>query len=147
MQKQRPQEASQVATEDVATRIERILASHNTVVFMKRCAAAAAAQQAAYCQATCASVQPATQPLRSGPVPMLVLNSPDCLHAGTPAQPRCGFSQKVVGMLQSIQEPFESFDILTDEEVRQGIKQLKQWPTFPQLYVRGELIGGCDIPD
>ena len=48
-------------------------------------------------------------------------------------------------MLQSIQEPFESFDILTDEEVRQGIKKLKQWPTFPQLYVRGELIGGCDI--
>ncbi len=48
-------------------------------------------------------------------------------------------------MLQSIQEPFESFDILTDEEVRQGIKKLKQWPTFPQLYVRGELIGGCDV--
>ena len=48
-------------------------------------------------------------------------------------------------MLQSIQEPFESFDILTDEEVRQGINKLKQWPTFPQLYVRGELIGGCDI--
>ena len=48
-------------------------------------------------------------------------------------------------MLQSIQEPFESFDILSDEEVRQGIKKLKQWPTFPQLYVRGELIGGCDI--
>ena len=48
-------------------------------------------------------------------------------------------------MLQSIQEPFESFDILSDEEVRQGIKKLKQWPTFPQLYVLGELIGGCDI--
>lgn len=64
---------------------------------------------------------------------------------GTPAEPRCGFSQKVVAALNATKEPFESFDILSDEEVRQGLKIMFDWPTFPQLYVSGELLGGCDI--
>ena len=69
----------------------------------------------------------------------------DAFVAGTPQEPRCGFSQRVVAALKSNKQPFESFDILTDEEVRQGLKQMFDWPTFPQLYVRGELLGGCDI--
>jgi len=51
----------------------------------------------------------------------------------------------VVSALRSIKVPFNSFDILTDEEVRQGLKEYSQWPTYPQLYVKGELLGGCDV--
>jgi Grx4 family monothiol glutaredoxin len=65
--------------------------------------------------------------------------------AGTPDEPRCGFSRKVVDALRAAGQPFGSFDILTDEAVRQGMKAFSQWPTFPQLYVNGELLGGCDI--
>lgn len=64
---------------------------------------------------------------------------------GHPAEPRCGFSSKMVKHLQSEQIPFSSFDILTDEEVRQGLKTFSNWPTFPQLYAHGKLIGGVDI--
>lgn len=51
----------------------------------------------------------------------------------------------MVSALRSIKVPFNSFDILTDEEVRQGLKEYSQWPTYPQLYVKGELLGGCDV--
>ncbi|XP_002986108.2 monothiol glutaredoxin-S17 [Selaginella moellendorffii] len=64
---------------------------------------------------------------------------------GSPSEPKCGFSKKVAGALEEVGVPFGSFDILSDEEVRQGIKSFSNWPTFPQLYVKGELIGGCDI--
>ena len=64
---------------------------------------------------------------------------------GNPEAPRCGFSQKVVAALQAIKVPFNTFDILIDEEVRQGLKEYSQWPTYPQLYVKGELLGGCDV--
>lgn len=64
---------------------------------------------------------------------------------GNPDAPRCGFSQKVVSALRSIEVPFNTFDILSDEEVRQGLKEYSQWPTYPQLYVKGELLGGCDV--
>ncbi|KAF8061416.1 glrx3 [Scenedesmus sp. PABB004] len=64
---------------------------------------------------------------------------------GTPEAPRCGFSRKVAEALTSAGVGFGSFDILTDEGVRQGLKQLSEWPTYPQVYVRGELLGGCDI--
>lgn len=64
---------------------------------------------------------------------------------GSPDAPRCGFSSKVVNALREEGVTFGSFDILTDEEVRQGIKTFSNWPTFPQLYYKGELIGGCDI--
>jgi monothiol glutaredoxin len=59
--------------------------------------------------------------------------------------PACGFSAKVVGILKSKGVPFETFNILEDGEVRQGLKEYSNWPTFPQLYVNGKLIGGCDI--
>ncbi|CAK9321025.1 unnamed protein product [Citrullus colocynthis] len=64
---------------------------------------------------------------------------------GTPDAPRCGFSSKVVNALKEEGIDFGSFDILTDDEVRQGLKVYSNWPTFPQLYYKGELIGGCDI--
>lgn len=64
---------------------------------------------------------------------------------GTPDAPRCGFSSKVVSALRGLGADFGSFDILSDPGVRQGLKEYSQWPTFPQLYVGGELLGGCDI--
>jgi len=64
---------------------------------------------------------------------------------GTPDQPRCGFSRKVVDVLKEVGVVFGSFDILSDEEVREGMKVFSKWPTFPQLYCKGELLGGCDI--
>lgn len=76
----------------------------------------------------------------------LITSSPVMLFMkGTPDAPRCGFSSKVVNALREEGVSFGSFDILTDEEVRQGLKVFSNWPTFPQLYYKGELIGGCDI--
>ncbi|PWN50190.1 glutaredoxin [Violaceomyces palustris] len=64
---------------------------------------------------------------------------------GDPDTPRCGFSQKTVNLLRQEGVEFGHFDILTDENVRQGLKKLNEWPTFPQIIVKGELIGGLDI--
>ena len=64
---------------------------------------------------------------------------------GTPSEPRCGFSRQAVEILQEQQIPFGSFDILTDETVRQGLKKYSNWPTYPQIYLNGELVGGLDI--
>jgi monothiol glutaredoxin len=64
---------------------------------------------------------------------------------GTPEAPQCGFSAKVVEILQSQGVPFGSKDILADENLRQGIKEFSNWPTIPQLYVNGKFVGGCDI--
>ena len=65
---------------------------------------------------------------------------------GSPDAPKCGFSQKAVHALrESGCHDFGSFDILEDQEVRQGLKEKSKWPTYPQLYVNGELLGGCDI--
>lgn len=76
----------------------------------------------------------------------LISSSPTILFMkGTPDAPRCGFSSKVVNALREEGVNFGSFDILTDDEVRQGLKTFSNWPTFPQLYHKGELIGGCDI--
>lgn len=64
---------------------------------------------------------------------------------GSPIFPQCGFSAAVVGVLSHIGVKFKSVDVLQDMEIRQGIKEFSQWPTIPQLYVKGEFIGGCDI--
>eukprot|EP01035_Chromulina_nebulosa_P021498 gene21498-27842_t len=64
---------------------------------------------------------------------------------GNPKEPRCGFSRQIVEILTNRGIAFASFDILTDEEVRQGLKIFSDWPTYPQLYVNGELVGGLDI--
>lgn len=64
---------------------------------------------------------------------------------GLPSAPRCGFSRKMVDILENEGCSYGSFDILTDDEVRQGLKTHSDWPTYPQLYVSGELVGGLDI--
>jgi len=64
---------------------------------------------------------------------------------GTPDAPRCGFSAKIVKILKDNAVQFDSFDILVDEEVRQGLKTYSNWPTYPQLYSKGKFIGGLDI--
>jgi len=64
---------------------------------------------------------------------------------GSPDTPKCGFSRKIAALLQEHGVEFTHFDILTDESVRQGLKKLNDWPTFPQLIVNGELVGGLDI--
>ena len=64
---------------------------------------------------------------------------------GTPAQPMCGFSARTVGILDSVWPEYSSVNVLDDEEVREGIKIYSDWPTIPQLYIDGELVGGCDI--
>ena len=64
---------------------------------------------------------------------------------GTPDFPQCGFSGQTVAALNAIGKPFSYVNIFEDQEVREGLKAYSNWPTFPQLYVKGELIGGCDI--
>lgn len=64
---------------------------------------------------------------------------------GTPLFPQCGFSNRAVSILTHLDVPFESVDVLQDQEVRQGIKAFSDWPTIPQLYVKGEFVGGSDI--
>ena len=64
---------------------------------------------------------------------------------GNPDVPQCGFSSMVANILKDSGVPFAAFDVLADPEIRQGIKDFGNWPTIPQLYVDGELVGGCDI--
>ena len=64
---------------------------------------------------------------------------------GTPVFPMCGFSAAVVQVLSHVGVGFQSYNVLDDAELRQGIKEFSSWPTIPQVYVRGEFIGGCDI--
>ncbi|XP_067908818.1 glutaredoxin 3 [Heterodontus francisci] len=76
-----------------------------------------------------------------------LLNSAPCMlfMKGTPQEPRCGFSRQIVEILNEHNIRFCTFDILSDEDVRQGLKVYSNWPTYPQLYVNGELVGGLDI--
>jgi monothiol glutaredoxin len=64
---------------------------------------------------------------------------------GSKLMPQCGFSNNVVQILNALAVPFETFDVLSDAEVRQGIKEFSDWPTIPQVYVNGEFMGGSDI--
>jgi monothiol glutaredoxin len=64
---------------------------------------------------------------------------------GTKQFPACGFSSTVVQILKKEGVPFETFNILADPEVRQGLKEYSNWPTYPQLYIAGKFVGGCDI--
>ena len=64
---------------------------------------------------------------------------------GVPEQPQCGFSAQVVQILKQKGADFKDVNILADAELRQGLKEYSNWPTFPQLYVGGKLVGGCDI--
>jgi monothiol glutaredoxin len=64
---------------------------------------------------------------------------------GTKTMPQCGFSSRVAGVLNFMNVEYSDVNVLADEEVRQGIKDFSDWPTIPQLYVKGEFVGGCDI--
>ena len=64
---------------------------------------------------------------------------------GTPVFPQCGFSAAVIQVLSHLQVKFSSINVLEDPDIRNGIKQYSDWPTIPQLYVKGEFVGGCDI--
>lgn len=76
-----------------------------------------------------------------------LINAAPCMlfMKGSPQEPRCGFSRQIVALLKTHNIQFSSFDILSDEEVRQGLKTYSNWPTYPQLYANGELVGGLDI--
>lgn len=76
-----------------------------------------------------------------------LINAAPCMlfMKGSSQEPRCGFSRQIVAILKERSIQFSSFDILSDEEVRQGLKTYSNWPTYPQLYVNGELVGGLDI--
>jgi monothiol glutaredoxin len=64
---------------------------------------------------------------------------------GTPVFPQCGFSARVVQILTTLGVKFKGVDVLADPDIRQGVKDFSNWPTIPQLYVKGEFVGGCDI--
>ena len=88
------------------------------------------------------SSDPATQEKISA----LVKSNPVMLFMkGTPETPQCGFSAQVVAILNRLGPDYSTFDVLADPAVRDGIKAFSRWPTIPQLYVRGEFVGGCDI--
>jgi monothiol glutaredoxin len=64
---------------------------------------------------------------------------------GNKLMPQCGFSNNVVQILNTLAVPFETYDVLSDPEIRQGIKEYSNWPTIPQVYINGEFIGGSDV--
>ncbi len=76
-----------------------------------------------------------------------IVNSNDVVlfMKGTPLFPQCGFSSRAVAILEHLGVPYEGVDVLQDMEIRQGIKGYSDWPTIPQLYVKGEFVGGSDI--
>jgi monothiol glutaredoxin len=76
---------------------------------------------------------------------MLKDNSVFLFMKGTPEQPQCGFSARAVAILRELEVPFGSFDVLSDMDIRQGVKEFGDWPTIPQLYINGSLVGGSDI--
>ena len=76
----------------------------------------------------------------------LIVSSPIFVFMkGSKLMPQCGFSNNVVQILHSLGVAFETFDVLSDMEIRQGIKEFSSWPTIPQIYVQGEFMGGSDI--
>jgi monothiol glutaredoxin len=83
--------------------------------------------------------------LRDRITALIQSNSVFLFMKGDRHQPQCGFSARVVGMLDGLTSDYETFDVLSDAEVREGIKEFSDWPTIPQLYLNGEFTGGSDI--
>jgi monothiol glutaredoxin len=76
----------------------------------------------------------------------LIDNNDVCLFMkGTPESPQCGFSMAVSNVLKHLKVNFKGINVLEDENLRQGVKDFSDWPTIPQLYVKGQFVGGCDI--
>lgn len=86
-----------------------------------------------------------TNPLRDAISEAIAENPVILFMKGTPEQPMCGFSARTAATLQSLEAPFAAVDILPDPRIRQELSALSNWPTIPQLFVRGELVGGADI--
>ena len=87
-----------------------------------------------------------SDPTTQEKISTLVKSTPVMLFMkGTPQMPQCGFSAQVVAILDRLAPSYGTFDVLSDPAVREGIKEFSRWPTIPQLYVRGEFVGGCDI--
>lgn len=76
---------------------------------------------------------------------MITKNDVVLFMKGTKSMPQCGFSSRVAGVLNYMGVEFADVNVLEDENIRQGIKDFSDWPTIPQLYVKGEFVGGCDI--
>jgi monothiol glutaredoxin len=86
-----------------------------------------------------------TNPLRDEIRKAIEQNPVLLFMKGTPEQPMCGFSARTVGALQALEAPFAAVDVLPDPRIRQELSALSNWPTIPQLFVDGELVGGADI--
>jgi monothiol glutaredoxin len=86
-----------------------------------------------------------TSPLRDQIQTAIEENPVILFMKGTPDQPMCGFSARTVAILQSVGQPFAAVNVLPDPRIRQELSALSNWPTIPQLFVDGELVGGCDI--
>jgi monothiol glutaredoxin len=86
-----------------------------------------------------------TNPMRDAIQEAISENPVILFMKGTPEAPACGFSARTVAMLQSVGRPFAAVDVLPDPRIRQELSALSSWPTIPQLFVDGELVGGCDI--
>ena len=86
-----------------------------------------------------------TNPLRDEIGKAISANDVILFMKGTPEQPACGFSARTVAILESVGRPFAAVDVLPDPRIRQELSALSNWPTIPQLFVDGELVGGCDI--
>ena len=84
-------------------------------------------------------------PIRQAVADAIANNDVILFMKGTPEAPACGFSARTVGALQALDTRFAAVDILPDPRIRQEVTALSQWPTIPQLFVGGELVGGCDI--
>jgi monothiol glutaredoxin len=91
------------------------------------------------------SEQQTENPLRDAIAEAIRENEVILFMKGTPEMPACGFSARTVAALQSTGAPFAAVDILPDPRIRQELSALSNWPTVPQLFVKGELVGGCDI--
>lgn len=86
-----------------------------------------------------------SESLRKQITDLLASNRAVLFMKGSPRNPQCGFSAQVVQILDELLPSYETVDVLRSPEIREGIKEIFQWPTIPQLYVGGEFIGGCDI--
>ena len=87
-----------------------------------------------------------TDPVVSDRIKQDITDNPVVLYMkGTPVFPQCGFSAAVVQILTHLGVKFKGIDVLADPALRQGVKDFSSWPTIPQLYVKGEFVGGCDI--
>ena len=87
----------------------------------------------------------ATNPMRVAIQSAISENPVILFMKGTPEAPACGFSARTVAMLESLDQPFAAVNILPDPAIRQELSAISNWPTIPQLFVDGELVGGCDI--